>query len=114
VREQVERLEHHAEPPPHRDRLDRRIGDHVAVQEDVAVVDLLQQVDAAQQRRLAGPGRADQRDGRVLRDGQVDPAQHGPLAVRLGHALDVEHRRHRRRRRSQRSSSRASGTVTQR
>jgi hypothetical protein len=114
VREEVERLEHHPEPAAHRDRLHRRVGDHLAVQQHVAVVDLLEQVDAAQQRRLARPRGADQRDGRVLGDLEVDPAQHRPLAVRLRDAADLEHGAHSRRDRSQRSSSRASGTVTQR
>ena len=114
VREEVERLEDHAEPAPDRDRLDAGVGDHLAVEQHVAVVDLLQQVDAAQQRRLARSRRADQRDRRVLGDLEVDAAQHRALAVGLRDAADLEHGGHRRRVRSQRSSSRASGTVTQR
>ena len=115
VREEVEVLEDHAEPPAHRDRVDRRVRDDLAVEEDVAVVDLLQQVDAAQQRRLARAGGADQRDRVVLGHGEVDPAQHGALAVRLRDAADLEDgRAHRRRFLSQRSSSSASGTVTHR
>ena len=70
VREEVEGLEDEAEPAPDRHRLDRGVGDHLAVEEDVAVVDLLQQVDAAQQGRLARPRGADQRDRLVLADGR--------------------------------------------
>ena len=53
VREEVERLEDHPEPAAHLDRIDGRVGDDLAVEQHVAVVDLLEQVDAAQQRRLA-------------------------------------------------------------
>ena len=62
VREEVVGLEDDAEAPADRHRLNRRVGDHLAVEEDVAVVDLLEQVDAAQQRRLARAGGADQGD----------------------------------------------------
>ena len=51
---------------------------------------------------------------RVLGDGEVDPAQHGALAVGLRDAADLEDGGHRRRLRSQRSRIRASGTVTHR
>ncbi len=47
-----------------------RVGDVDAVQQDLAVVDLLQQVDAAQQGRLPRAGGADQRDDLVLGDGR--------------------------------------------
>ena len=68
VREQVVGLEDEPEPAADRDRVDRGVGDHLAVEEDVAVVDLLEQVDAAQQRRLARARGADQRDRLVLAD----------------------------------------------
>ena len=51
-------------------------------------VDRLEQVDAAQQRRLAGAGRADQADDLVLGDREVDPAQHLDLAERLVDVLE--------------------------
>ena len=60
---------------------------------DPARVDRLEQVDAAQQRRLAGAGRADQADDLVLGDREVDPAQHLVLAERLAQALDRRARR---------------------
>ena len=119
VREQVVGLEDEAEPAPHRDRLHRRVGDDLAVEQDVAVVDLLQQVDAAQQRRLAGAGGADQGDGAVLVDGEVDAAQDLALTEGLGHAADLEHRGGAHRTAPSgpppmRSTTRASGTVTAR
>ena len=115
MREQVERLEDHPELAPDRDRLDRGIGDDLAVEEDVAVVDRLEEVDAAQQRRLARPARADQRDRAVLRHDEVDPAQHRHLAERLRDAPDLDDRsRGHRDRRCMWSSTRASGIVTHR
>jgi len=117
VGEEVVGLKDQPEPPPHRDRVDGRVGDHLAVEQDVAVVDLLQQVDAAQHRRLARARGADHRHRLVLGDGQVDPVEHLQLAERLGDAAQLQHRRaaHRRAlRRSQRSSNRAIGIVTQR
>jgi hypothetical protein len=41
VGEQVERLDHEPKPAPHRHRVDRRVRDHLTVEENVAVVDLL-------------------------------------------------------------------------
>jgi hypothetical protein len=79
---------------------------------DVAVVDLLQQVDTPQQRRLARARGADQRHRLVLVHRQVDPTQDLGLAVGLGDAADLEHwPAHRR---CIRSTTRASGTVTHR
>jgi hypothetical protein len=91
VREEIEGLEDHAEPAPDLHDVDGRVGDHLAVEQHVAVVDLLQQVDASQQRRLARAGRADQRDGVVLGHLEVDTAQDLGVAVRLGrHPADLE------------------------
>ena len=55
-----------ADPAPYGVGVDPRIGDVLAVEEDLPVVDGLEQVDAAQQRRLARARRADQRDDLVL------------------------------------------------
>ena len=117
MREEVEGLEDEAEPAAHRDRLDRGVGDHLAVEEDVAVVDLLEQVDAPQQRRLAGSRGADQGNRLVLADRQIDPAQDLALAERLRHLADLEDRRLGGVHRTpplwppSRSTRRASGTV---
>ena len=111
MREQVVGLKDHPEPAAHADRRDRRVGDHRAVEEHVAVVDLLQQVDAAQQRRLARAGRADQRHRLMLLDREVDAAQHRHVAVGLGHADD---RRARSSRTSDRRPARAGSSRTDR
>ena len=91
VREEVVGLEDEPEAAADPDRVDRRVGDHLAVEEDVAVVDLLQQVDAAQQGRLARAGGADQRHRFVFADGEVDAAQDLALAKGLGDAAHLEH-----------------------
>ena len=65
-------------------------GDLVAFDDDPAGVDRLQQVDAAQQRRLARARRPDEADDLVLRDGEVDAAQDLDGAERLVQALDPE------------------------
>ena len=76
VREQVVRLEHHADPLPDLVRIDPRVGDVLAVQPDRAVVDLGEQVDAAQQRRLARAGGADQRHHLVFVHVQAQVVEH--------------------------------------
>ena len=53
MRKEVERLEDDPDPPADRVDVDA-VADLVAAQEDPAGVDRLEQVDAAQQRRLAG------------------------------------------------------------
>ena len=47
-----------------------------ALDQDPASVDRLQQVDAAQQRRLARAARSDQTHDLVIVDGEIDPTQH--------------------------------------
>ena len=77
VREQVERLEDH--PQPAAQAVDRRARrrDLVVAQEDPPRGGPLQQVEAAQQRRLARPGGADDAHHLALGDVQVDALQHG-------------------------------------
>jgi hypothetical protein len=119
VREEVVGLEDEAEAAADADGVDGGVGDHLAVEEDVAVVDLLEQVDAAQQRRLARARGADQGHRFVLAHGEVDPPQHLALAEGLGHPPHLEHdlaggRAHRTTPSGppMRSTTRASGTVT--
>ena len=90
VREEVERLEDDADAAAHRIRVDAARRDLVAVDEDAAAVDRLQEVHATQQRRLARAGGADQADDVVLRDIEVDAAQHLYLAERLVDVLEPE------------------------
>ena len=96
-----------------------RAGDLLAADDDAARVDRLEQVDAAQQGRLAGAGRADQADDLVLLEREVDAAQHLELAERLVHVLHAERLAHaslpaccrRRSRATSQSVNRASGIV---
>ena len=73
VREEVERLEDDPDAAPHAVHVDAARGDLLAVDHDPPGVDGLEQVDAAQERRLAGAGRADQADDLVLRDARSMP-----------------------------------------
>src|SRR5690242_7605699 len=86
VREEVEPLEHHPDlralagdarfrvldelPVP------LPVSDQVVVHRDRPGVDLLQVVDAADERRLAGAGCADDADGFALRHGERNALQH--------------------------------------
>src|SRR5207244_12004322 len=82
-------------------------------------VDRLEQVHAAKQRGLPGAGCADQADDLMLRDLEVDAAQHFVAAERLTHRLQLEGAhtatpaccRRRRSRRISQSVKRASGIV---
>ena len=98
-------------------------GQHLTVDDDRPLVDVLEQVDAAEERRLPGARRADQADDLVEIDGEVDPVQHLELAEALGDVLErdevaVRRRSHAPRARSRRSRclmmwsvKRASGIV---
>jgi hypothetical protein len=59
------------------------------VEEDLAVRGRLEQVDAAQQRRFAGAGRADDARDVALVHGEVDVAQDLVLAEGLGEVIDL-------------------------
>ena len=58
--------------------------------DDPAGVDRLEQVHAAQERRLARSRRADQAHDLVRGDGEVDPLQHLDVAERLVQVLDPQ------------------------
>jgi len=90
VREQVERLEHDAEAAAGGHHRGRGVGHDLAVQQDVAVVDVLQQVDAAQQRRLARARCADEADDLVLGDDQVDALEHLQFTEGLVQSFDAQ------------------------
>jgi hypothetical protein len=90
VGEQVEGLEDDPDPPPDPVDVDALRGDLLAFDVDPAGVDRLEEVDAPQQRGLAGAGRADQADDLVLGDDQVDAPQHLERPERLVEPLDPE------------------------
>ena len=58
MREQVEVLEHHADFAPHLVHRLEVVGQFDAVDDDLAFLMLLEPVDAADERRLAGTGRS--------------------------------------------------------
>ena len=118
VREEVVGLEDDPDPASDPVHVDAACRDLLAVDHDPAGVDRLEQVDAAQQRRLAGAGGADQADDLVLGDVEVDPAQHLVLAERLVQPFDHDRAhamlpacRLRRSRATSQSVKRASGIV---
>ena len=90
MREEVERLEDDPDPAAQLVDVDVACGDLDAADDDPAGLDRLEQVDAAQQRRLAGARGADQADDLVLGDVEVDPAQHLELAERTCGRLDAK------------------------
>ncbi len=121
VREEVEGLEDDPDPAPDAFDVDAGAVISVAAHDDPARVDRLEQVHAAQERRLAGARGADEADDLVLVEREIDPAQHLELAERLVEALDERARRvtsatpaacrRRRSRATSQSVKRASGIV---
>ena len=119
VGEQIERLEHHAHRLTGLVAVDAGVADVAAVEQDLAVVDFLEQVDAPQQRGFPRSGGSDQHHDVVFFDVEVDPVQYWPVAVGLhesahrqnggaGHSapcLIAE-------RRAAQSASRADGTAS--
>src|ERR1700722_14256658 len=75
MREQVELLKHHADFAPHIEDGPGAVGDLDAVNDDPAAIVFFQLVDAADQRRLARPGRAADHDLLALIDFEIDLLQ---------------------------------------
>ena len=104
MRKQVEALEHHAHAralpgelaplQPQPPAAFAAIAHGLAVEPDLAGIELLQQVDTAQKRRLAGTAGADQRHHVGRMDIEIDPLQHLVRTERLGEAPDGEDRFH--------------------
>ena len=90
MREEVEGLEDDADPAPYGVDVDAARRDLVAVHEDAAAVDRLEEVHAPQQRRLARAGGADETDDFVLRNVEVDAAEHLHLAEGFVDVLEPE------------------------
>ena len=68
------------------------VADELAVDPEPAGVDLLQVVDAAQERRLARAGGPDEAHHLARRDLEVDALQHLEPAEALAHRLGLDHR----------------------
>src|SRR6266851_8398323 len=104
VREEVEALEHHPDLralPAHlvvgklvQPVAALRVTDQLAVYVEAAGVDLLQVVDAAQERALARTRRADDAHDLLGLDDEVDAAQHLEAAEALVHSLRRDHGLH--------------------
>ena len=76
MREQIEALEHDADPAADRIGVAAGLGDVVTVEQDRPVVDRLEQVHAPQQRALAGARGANQADHLRLADIEAEPVEH--------------------------------------
>ncbi len=90
VREQVEVLEHHADLAANFLDLFQVVGQLNAVDDDLALLMLFQAVDAADQGRLAGPGRAADDDAFAGFDVQVDVFEDMEFAVPFVHGDDPD------------------------
>jgi hypothetical protein len=88
MREQVEVLEDHADIAADLVDLLEIVGELGAVDDDLALLVLLQPVDAADHRRLARPRRAADDQLLAARDLEVDVAQDVELAIPL---VDADH-----------------------
>ena len=83
-------LEHHADVLAHLVEVDLLVGQVELVDDDLAAGDVLQLVQAAQERRLAGARRPDDADHFTLADGGVDAVEHLQVAERLLQAFDAD------------------------
>ena len=107
MREQVEALEDEAElallarEPGFGERLapaeltDEAVADRLVPETDVAGIGRLEMVEAAQDRRLAGAGGADQDERLPVRDLEGDAFEDLPFAEALGEPIDLQERCHR-------------------
>src|SRR5579884_2738732 len=73
--------------------LDNAVADELAVHVDTAIVDLLQVVDAAQERGLAGAARADNHHHLSPADSEIDAVQDNEIAETLDDPLGAHHLR---------------------
>src|SRR5207244_10123737 len=90
VREQVEMLEHHADFTAYFVDALQVSGELDTVDDNLSRLMLLEPIDAADERRLAGArGPADD-DPLAAIDGEIDIAQNMELAIRLVHGDDLD------------------------
>ena len=88
MREEVEALEDHPDPPAGGVDVDVGVGHLVVADDDPTGRRGLEHVDAPQQRRLARPRRADHAHDLAGVDLQADVLEHLVVAERLGQVLD--------------------------
>ena len=101
MREQVEILEDHADVGALlrgvagrnlvEDAVALAVADQLAVDVQAAGVDLLEVIDAAQQRRLARTRGADEAGDRAARDLEIDALEHLQAAEGLAHVAGLDH-----------------------
>ena len=92
VREQVEALEHHPDVGPQAGERLALLGQQLAVDADLALLDGFQPVDRAAQRGLARARGADDDHDLAGVDGEVDVLQHVQVAEPLLHAGELHER----------------------
>jgi hypothetical protein len=94
MREQVVALEHDPDVLAQRVEVDAASRDPLAVDADLALLDVFERVDASEQGRLAAARRSDQAHDLVLVETEAHAAQHlvGPEV--LVHVVDLEERAH--------------------
>jgi hypothetical protein len=85
VRKEVERLEHHPDLATDGGDVAHVVRERHAVDDDLAALVLLEAVDGADERRLAGARRPEDDDHLAGPHGQVDAAQHVELTEPLVH-----------------------------
>jgi hypothetical protein len=93
VQEEAQRLEGAREALA-RDLVRWEADDRFALEEDLALVGLVDAGDEVEERRLAGPVRADHADDLVLADEEVEVRDHLEATERLRDALQLEHLGH--------------------
>ncbi|MNC46149.1 hypothetical protein D3C75_951550 [compost metagenome] len=91
VREQLEVLEHHADPRAQLRQVGLRRGDRGAVDHDVALLERFQGVDALDQGGLAGAGRPAHHHHLALAHLGAAAGQHLEVPVPLVDVLDGNH-----------------------
>ena len=86
MRKQREVLEHEADVA----LVGWHVVDTLAIEDDVAAIRLVEAGDDAQERRLAGTARPQQRDVAVAAERQVDALQHGGSAEALFDGVQLQ------------------------
>ncbi len=94
VREQLEMLKHHADPRPESGQVGPAVADRDSIDDDLALLEWLEAVDALDERRLAGSGRAAHDHDLGFGDLGRAALEHLDRAVPFAQIADLDHRRH--------------------
>ncbi len=90
MRKEVELLEDDPDPLADRRHVGALARDLLALEEDAAGLDRLEQVDAAQEGALAAAARADDGEDLAQVDAEVDAVQHEVVAEALADGLELD------------------------